>query len=183
MANYYSDHFSGVNAVTLATDNSVLDNSKILATGVGHGRVHYKRAELTLTTLVDGDFVRMMQFKSGDRLNQLNKTNTDSGSTGTVALGFYKTGRSHDGEGVETDIIVTGDVFTTAYNKLDIFSSGAATADLELHRGKALWEIASFGSASYTEDPMEDWDLVVECIQTFADPTTFFFEAFYTSGD
>ena len=181
MATYYSDHFMGAT-------HADLDIQVRASAGIQHGRLRYQRAEFTQKLTVVYDYVRMMQFKSSDRLVELFLTSTSSGSgaNGTISVGLHKTGYAHDGAILDNNIFSTAyDVSGAAVNHVEILGTGYPDADL--FRGKALWEVAnmpSSGSAGlYPVDPMEDWDLVVTCAEIFADEATIILEAYYTSGD
>ena len=171
MTRYFSDHFSGVNAVTLAADNSVLDQNKIPDAGIHRARLRYKRAEIT-QDLEAGDVVRMMQFKTGDRIVDLFFTHKDPGAEGIVDIGFYKTGRDHDG------LVVDADRLHAAHDL------GAETGSFRhywaawLFRGVTLWE-----HDGQSSDPMEDWDLAITCVEATTNAPQLILEAYFTSGD
>jgi hypothetical protein len=178
MPNYYSDLFQG-------TKNTLLDRGKRANAGIGHGRLRYKRAEFT-RSLVDGDFVRMMQFKSGDRLSRLYRTNGDSGDNGAITIGLFKTGYAHDGAVIQADLISGGSSPTSVASAgahVKTFGTAGSIVHIKTYAGKALWQFADADASTYTVDPMEDWDLVVECTTTFDSSIQFILEAYYTSGD
>ena len=181
MATYFSDHFSGVNEDTLEPDNSVLDLTKFPEPGSHRSRLRYKRAEIT-RDFGSSDVLRMMHFKSGDRINAIFVTATDSGSTGQFGIGLYETGRDHDGTQIDENLFRSAMVTTTAINHVDQFMN-PGHPDSDLLRGKPLWVVADAGDGDYSVDPMEDWDLVLYCSYLFTEDTTFILEAYYTSGD
>lgn len=178
MATYYSDHCSGLNAVTHASDNTVLDNNKILPTGMGHGRVHVKRAEFT-AALTDSDSCRIMQFKSGDRLHLLYITSEATDSAGAIRLGLYKTGYEHDGAVVDADVYTSTYPVTSARTRIELMGEWVGGGEDE-DRGKPLWQ---FITPANTADPMEDWDLVCTAPTTWTSSIKVVIEAYYTSGD
>ena len=184
MATYYSDHFSGVNPDTGAEDNSVLSKTKYPPDGIGGGRMRYARAEVTLAAATaSGVDVRLMQLRSGDRLNSIFITSTDSGSTGSFDLGVWKSGISHDGVKLEANVFVAVKLLTSALAHLEVLSAGAPAAIYK--RGKTLWETLEGGSpmpdGDYSVDPGEDWDLVLTTKATIEDATQIIIEVLYTS--
>ena len=185
MTVYYSDHFSGVNPDTFVSDNTVLDKQKRAPVGISHGRMRYQRAQFT-RQLALNDYVRMMQFKSSDRLYQLYLTSTATGATGKFHIGVYKTGTLHDGAALEQDIFGAGVVLTSGYARTDRFGTGQPPGYYD-QRGNPLWEVVSIGGASpanaYTKDPGEDWDIGVLCNAAFEASATAILEAYYTAGD
>ena len=185
MTRYFSDHFSGVNAVTLAADNSVLDQNKLPDAGIHRARLRYKRAEIT-QDFADGDYTRLMQFRSGDRFVAVYVTHSDSGDAGQFNIGFWETGRDHDGPLGDINIVALGVVTTTALIHSDVFGTGFP--DPDMLRGKTAWELHNLWAASvdgpqYLVDPMEDWDLVLHTFTGTTDTTQFVVEVYFTSGD
>ena len=184
MTVYYSDHFSGVNPDTFVSDNTVLDKQKRAPAGISHGRMRYQRAQFT-RTLILNDVVRMMQFKSSDRIHNIFMTSTDCGDDGAVSVGFYKTGVLHDGALIDGNIIIAGTLISHAKNHAGIFGFGVPDADL--FRGKPLWELVSMvgsqAAGEYLKDPCEEWDLTVGCDEAWSGDATVILEAYYTAGD
>lgn len=181
MATYFSDHFSGVNEDTLEPDNSVLDLTKFPEPGSHRSRLRYKRAEIT-RDFKTGDYVRFMQFKSGDRIAALYGTHTAT-SDGQLNIGLYETGRDHDGPAVESDIFASSHVPTSAHNHEDLYGVGYPDADL--YRGSTLWKIATLqGANTWTADPMEDWDIAMWFHTGLSlQEITIILEVYFTSGD
>jgi len=180
---FYSDHFDGV-------ANTVLDEQKRVDAGIGHGRLRYSRAEVTTLAAPDlpsdGDTIRMMQFKSGDRLNHIFLTSTDSGAAGAVNIGLRKSGYAHDGAVIEGNVFGASiDVNSAALAHVEKLGTGNPDADLA--RGKALWEVTNLAGATptsgYTADPMEDWDLSFYFMTAPTVATTFILEVYFTGGD
>mgnify|MGYP001247597396 CR=1 FL=1 len=180
MATYYSDRFSGTDPDTGLEDDTILDRQKRSDAGIGHGRLRYKRAQVTVDLETD-DGVRMMQFKSGDRLVALYLTCTASGAAGTIAIGLEKTGRDHDGVCIDFNIIANNVAITSAINRTDKFGINSTIATTD--RGRTLWEVADKSASwTFTEDPMEDWDLGIHAAAGTTNETTVILEAYYTAG-
>lgn len=183
MPTYYSDHFSGVVSGTNAEDNTVLDEQKRTDPYERHGRMRYSRAEFT-GTLVVGDVVRLMTLKSSDCLNHVFITCEVHGSSGTTQIGLHKTGGTHDGALIDANIIKTGIDSTSASAHAEILGGGSP--DLDLLRGKPLWEAANLGASApgYTRDPMENWDVTLNSnVLGGATSATYVIEVYFTSGD
>ena len=184
MATYFSDHFSGVNPDTGVLDNAYLDKTKLPPAGIGHGRIRYARAEITLNA-ASTDEIRMMQLRSSDRIFQVYLTCTDSGSAGLVQTGLYKSGVSHDGPALDANIIGTFDP-TTARSHLDIWGTGSAP-DSSYMRGRTLWELVTLPGSGvageYTTNPAEDWDLILRFHAGTDVSTQIILEVLYTTGD
>lgn len=187
MAVYYSDHFDG-------GANTILDKGKRVSAGIGHGRLRYSRAEVTTLASpafgaggagsTNPDTIRMMQFKSGDYLNEVYLTATDAGDTGDVWIGLWKSGRDHDGAYLDRNMLGSRDVNASA--KIYLESLGNGNPDMDFFRGSALWEMAAVSGAApttYTSDPVEDWDLVISCAEIFTAATTLILEVYFTGGD
>tara|TARA_B100002049_G_C15840518_1_gene274921 strand:- start:37 stop:591 length:555 start_codon:yes stop_codon:yes gene_type:complete len=184
MTTYYSDNFSAINPATGLEDNTTLDTQKRVDAGIGHGRIRYKRAKVTFQQL-SGDSVRMMQFRSSDRIIDVLIHSGNSGDTGRIDIGFRKSGVSHDGELVEANIVCDAKLMTTAIAHASVF--GAGVPDADFYRGKPIWEMVSMpGTGSptiYTEDPMEDWDLSITFDEAFEVSISITVDVLYTSGD
>ena len=111
-------------------------------------------------------------------MNQLLLTSNDSGSTGDIDVGIYKTGSNHDGVEVNADLFATAqDINAAARFQLDIINEADTVS--YLHRGQPLWQ-----QAGLSADPMEDWDIVVTYVEASTDAAhEMYLEFFYTSGD
>ena len=182
MATQWSDHFAA------AQPGLTRDSERRAGAGIGHGRVRYKRANVTLDLAPDdfaiGDVARLMTFKSSDRLFEL-FVSADGASTALTAdLGLYQAGVSgaHDGAVIDADLFASALALNGAVARVDEFEE--ATTLTEFHRGLTLWEIAAIGEAAYTVDPFLDFDLAFTCTADIltADENVVV-EAFYTSGD
>lgn len=182
MPSIFSDHF-GTGIATALAGEIDLDRTKRVAVGIGHGRLRYKRARVTIGTAAGiGDQIRLMQFRSSDRIIQVFMTSDGGGDAGAVDIGIYKTGAAHDGAVIDADLFGSAVAVDAAVARVDQFKESAILGDVD--RGKTLWELADIGAGTYTVDPMEDWDLVatVTTAVTVALNTTVW-EVIYTAGD
>jgi hypothetical protein len=185
MANYYSDHYT---ANGLQADS--YDTQIRVSAGIGHGRLRYKRAQATPTNAGTSDQIRMMTFKSSDRLIELWISTDGNASGGTIDLGMFLSGDNHDGASLGTNNVnsfMDAAAMTTIANRTEAFgetgASAIAVATENNARGLTMWEIANFGDASYTEDPMTSFDIVVTPTVAFDAANILTLEAYYTSGD
>jgi len=174
VATYYSDHFMGAT-------HADLDTQLRASAGIEHGRLRYQRAEITQLVAVT-EVVRMMQFKSSDRIFQLFVTTSAADSAGVLGIGLRKTGREHDGADLDVNCIASG---LSMSSRLDFTDAFMLVGDptIPLYRGRMLWELLDAGSLTYAEDPMEDWDLTIVAATGFNAERTVVLEAYYTSGD
>ena len=148
-------------------------------------RVRKKRMVVaTGAILVVADTLVLGTFRSGDRISDL-RLSFDPLSTGTAAidLGLYKAALDHipvAANLIDVDLFCSAKLITTVLDRFDCFTEAGTLEDWQ--RGLTLWELANHTGASYTTDPMEDWDLVatVRTANTSA-PQTFLFEADYVS--
>lgn len=184
MATYFSNHFGTGTALTLAgTEPATLARDFKIGAGVGGARERYKRASMIIGTAAQiGDVLRMVKFKSGDRVKEI-MLSSSGGSAGIADCGIYKSGRSHDGVVLDADLFASAQALTGTIARVDIFKESTTLKDID--RGKTLWELVTIGAAfTYTADPMEDWDL---CLTMTAAMTTTLctinLEVSYTSGD
>ncbi len=124
-----------------------------------------------------GSVLIMGTFKSSDRIYDIRGTiDIDSGATGDIDLGLFKSGLDHSGSedlGPDSDV-ASHDIFADAE---DINAAALSRVDwlthasviLNVHRGLRLWEMVNVqDAATYTVDPQENWDLVI----TFPEVTT-----------
>ena len=185
MATYYSDHFSTNGLQADSYDGQIRVNA-----GIGHGRLRYKRAQATPTSAGTGDTIRMMTFKSSDRLIELLISTDGNATGGTIDLGMFLSGANHDGDSLGANNInsfMDAAALTTLANRTDAFgetgASAIAVATENNARGLTMWEIANFGDGSYTVDPMIQFDIVITPTVAFDAANIVTLEAYYTSGD
>jgi hypothetical protein len=178
MANYFSELYAD------QSTPSVVDGQLRAGAGVGHARMRYAKAVCTPGAAVNADEkIVLKQFKSSDRINYIYWSSTDSGTGGLIDIGLYKTGANHDGVAVDRDLFSSAyDIKASDRTQISVWSE-AGTLD-QFDRGKTLWELATKGAASYTADPMEDWDLVATPTEATTDAAMkVMVEIYYTSGD
>jgi len=149
MASYFSEHFASITAPT------VLIKQQKVPVGVHHARMRYSCERVLLTAvLAVGEQIRMGQFKSGDRFHDILLTCDNAGSTGDINIGLAKTGAAHAGAFIDEDLFATAlDVNAGALARVDQFDEAGLN---DYDRNKPLWELAG-----QSEDPFEDWDLVI----------------------
>ena len=182
MATRYSDHFS-----TTGDDGDSLDMQVRVSAGIGHGRLRYKRARAN-GLFTTSDTVRMMTFKSNDRLIELWLSYDGANTAGAVNVGLYLSGSNHSGAVVDADLFCTLQTTTTLAIRTDIMGEPAsaliAVAGEEEVRGLPLWKQASYGAGTDTVDPMTEYDIVITPYTTIAGADSLMtLEAYYTSGD
>jgi hypothetical protein len=186
MADYYSNHFANQADATRETNAAVAATAIELdyrpPSGLAHSRLRTKICHSQVTLLLaSADTLRLMTFKSNDRIHQLFLTSDDAGATGDIDLGIYLAGNRHDGAVVDVDLFgADTDVNAAAISRVDQFDAGALS---DIHRGFMLWELAAIGDATYTADPQTQFDLVITVTELFAAATDIVVEAVYTAGD
>lgn len=175
MATYYSDHFA-----TSGADTTTRDATYRPPVGIGHGKMYYKVAHMSAFNPQTTDTVRVMSFKSGDRLNALLISCDATPSAGAVNIGLYLAGDAHDGAVIDADLFVSAQAITSALDQTDAFNESAVLANTD--RGKTLWELAAIGAASYTADPMLVFDVVMVPSTNFDADSIITIEAYYTAA-
>ena len=176
MASFFSDHFSAD-----GSNKSTVDIQKRASAGISHGRLRYKRASIDTVDTANADEVRFCQFKSSDRIIEVFVTGDGTPSAGTMDIGLYKSGTAHDGAVIDDDLFASALAIDSASARVDEFTEATTLGNLD--RGKTLWELATVGAASYTSDPMEDWDLVGTTDTGTTGNLAMTVEVIYTSGD
>ena len=185
MATYFSDHYVDATDATRisnpATDQSSLDTAYRAPAGIAHARLRKKRAACSTLALTT-DEVRVMTFKSNDRLFDLTVSGDGGSTAGAINLGLYLTGNRHDGAVVDVDLFASALTTSSAIARVDHFEESATLS--ELNRGWQMWEIAAVGAGTDTEDPQTQYDLVFVPSTSFTVANTVLvFEALYTAGD
>ena len=176
MARFYSDHFSSD-----GSNQTSVDAQRRISAGLSHGRLRYKRSIVSAMDSANADEVRFAQFKSSDRIIELLLSGDGGGSAGTSNLGLYKSGSAHDGVVIDMDLFASDIDTTGVIARVDQFKESSTLTDRD--RGKTLWELATVGAASYTSDPMEDWDLTGLMDAGSDAVLELVLEVYYTSGD
>ncbi|MBR23374.1 MAG: hypothetical protein CMF57_13210, partial [Leifsonia sp.] len=183
MATRYSDHFSAT-----GDDGDPLDMQVRVSAGISHGRLRYKRARAN-GLFTTADVVRMMTFKSSDRLIELWLGWDGANTAGAVTVGLCLSGSNHSGAPVDWTLFGVGLATTTLARRQGLMVGGwsadlVAVAGEEEVRGLPLWKQASYGSGTDTEDPMTEYDIVIAPSTTLAGADSIMtLEAYYTSGD
>jgi len=191
MGNNFSDHFNSSGTVGpgegALAEALGLDSQRRAGGGIGHSRLRWKRAKITVGTDVGiGDQIRMMSMKSGDRIHEFYFTSDGGTTAGAVDIGVYETGIAHDGALPSANCVdqwsTTAVTVTTAVARVTRFALGDVAS---INRGDALWEMVNLSdAATYTVDPLISFDLTMTATIAFtASVATMLFEVFYTSGD
>lgn len=183
MAIYYSDHFGGGVASSLAATDATFIRDKKLTAGLAGARLRDKRASIVIGTAAGiGDVLRMMRFKSSDRIFEI-LLSTSGGSAGAADIGLYKAGRAHDGAVIDADLFGSAVTTSGTVARVDQFKESTTLKDID--RGKQLWELVTIGAAvTYTSDPMEEWDLALTMTTAITvSLQTLVVEVKYTAGD
>ena len=182
MATRYSDHFSAT-----GDDGDSLDMQVRVSAGIGHGRLRYKRARANGLFLTS-DTLRMMTFKSSDRITELLLTYDGANTGGAVNVGLYLSGSNHAGAVVDADLFCTALTTTTLGVRTDILGEAGsaliAVAGEDEVRGLPLWKQATYGAGADTVDPMTEYDIVITPSTSISGADSIMtLEAYYTSGD
>jgi hypothetical protein len=188
MADYFSNHFANQADATRETNAAVsvtaIETDYRIPAGRSHGRLRTKIAHAQLQMLnSSADTLRMMTFKSNDRLFQLFITSDDVGTTGDIDIGLALAGNRHDGAVVDDDLFSTTalDVNAAALDRVDQFDNGALA---NIHRGFMMWELLAIGGGTDVVDPHVQYDLILTCTEDFTEALSdIVFEAVYTAGD
>lgn len=177
MANFFTDNFADTN-----TDD--YSASRKAPGEIAHARKRYKRMQYTsAATTADDDTVVLGKFKSGDRLISLT-VSTDSATPdeGIINVGLYVSALNHVPVAAN---IIDVDLFASALaliTEVDRVDAATEAGTIEHHNlGITLWEMAALGAASYTVDPMQDFDLVLTFTEGMDAAQKFVFEAEYVS--
>ena len=149
--------------------------------GVGHGRLRYKRAFISVNNPDSNDQLFMMTFKSGDRISALLLSGDGGHTTATNAcIGLYLNNLAHDGAVQDVDLYDSALDLTAAADRTEAFTAGALTG---LNRGQPIWETLSTGALSLTVDPKVSYDLCITFTTDAAGTGLIVLEAYYSSGD
>lgn len=123
MSRAYGDHFNSnsVPGVAALAGTLPYDSGRYPSAGIGHARARVKIARATVGTagMTSGDELRMMRFRSSDRLWKLSWASAGDSTTYAADLGLYLAGT--DGTGA----VVDADLFDAAAT----IASGSALTD------------------------------------------------------
>lgn len=182
MADFFSDHYTAT-----AGGTSIDDPRLKVEPGVGHARLYYKRATLSVTTATSAaDVLRFFSLKSGDRIMELLLSHTADAST--AVTGNAGAHRTFEDGGAVLDLNLFCAVgtapmsdLTAAISRTDLLTLAA----LELEdRGKPLWEQVEEGATQgWTSDPQIDIDITVTiAAETAIVASEYVMECYYTSS-
>lgn len=187
MTDFYSNHYSAEvgetgHFTTLSTP------VRFLSPGIKHSRVRRTAAYLTVPAaqdLDDDDVIRLLDLKSSDRLIELFfSMDANWGATTTFNVGLYKKGSANNGAVIDEDLFGSAIDWSGEIARVDYFDEAGTLDDWD--RGKALWELAAIGAASYTSDPGEIWTVTAQTTQDIsatAAAVEMLVEAYYVAGD
>ena len=184
MSRAYSDHFDPTGAVSALSGTTTFDKTLKVSAGIAHARERVKIAHATVGTagMTSGDELRLMRFKSTDRIIKLYYASAGASTTYAANLGLYLPGTAGDGAVVDADLFGNALALASGAALTEAFAESTVLADED--RGKTLWELAAVGAATYTEDPKTDFDLVLTSTATGTGaPEVLVVIAEYTSGD
>ena len=154
--------------------------------GLGHGRKRYKRARATVVTLlgVVPDVLRMMTFKSNDRLISLTLHHGAAGAGATHDIGLYLAGTRHNGAVVDDNLFQDNLDVAAATDDVDVLFGGTANFDELDDAGLQLWEMVNVVVPdTYASDPQVQFDLAITGEVDASNPITYTIEAEYIAGD
>ena len=179
MARIYSNHMNTTGVAVLAASTTLTTPPVQLSAGLVHARLRKKIARITIGTAAGDDEVRMMTFRSSDRIGAVYLM-CDAGSTALIAdVGLYLAGSAHDGAVKDRDLFASALVINGGIARGDVFVESTACDDED--RWKQAWELPGM---SYTVDPKVDFDLVLTpTVALTTAVTEVVVEVDYTSGD
>lgn len=183
MSRAYSDHFDTTGVAALAGTTS-FNPQLIVTAGINHARMRVKIARAVVGTagMTSGDELRMMRFKSSDRIFRLSWMSDGGSTTYAADLGLYLAGSAGDGAVVDADLFGSALALASGAAMTDAFAESAVLQDED--RGKQLWQLADIGAATLTADPKVQYDLVLTSTATGTTVVeTVLIIAEYTSGD
>ena len=152
---------------------------------VSTSRMRYRHTLVPITlaspaNMDSGDEIRLMTFKSTDRIVELFRSSIAVVGGGAATLGISLTGANHDGAAVDADLFGNGVITVAA--RADIFAVGAADGTRD--RAKTLWELLDeVGPTSYGVNPNVLFDLTLTLAADISTAGTLLYEVNYISGD
>lgn len=188
MADFYSDHYSNDQGVT-GHFVTLLTAHKNVAVGKSHSRVRRKACYISVPNaqdLADNDVIRLMDFKSSDRLTEIYASmDANWGATTTFNIGLYLKGADNAGAVVDEDLFAGQIDWSGTIARVDYFNGANGSLD-EWDRGKELWELAAIGAATDTVDPLTTYTLALTCSQDISAAAALvemLIEVYYVAGD
>lgn len=193
MTTFYSEHYSGRSGLQGESAESGHWTTRsqltpVLPAAEVHGRLRKKTARILIpagTDMGDDDIIRVMDFKSSDRIfDLLVSMDADFGATTTFNIGLYVKGSLDDGAVIDEDLFGSAIDWSGAIARVDYFKESATLTDMD--RGKPLWFLADKGGGTYTQDPQQVWTLVFQTTQDIsavAAAVEILVEVNYLAGD
>lgn len=175
MPNFFSD-------LLAATPSGSFDPNYRAEAGLDGQKLRLKQARFDLAAAALNDTVVLATLPSGARVTGIRVTTNTTSATGALHIGLYKApavGRDHVPAAanlIDNNLFADALGVTTAAARVDAFAEAALN---DIHRGLRLWELANVGGASYSADPMEDWDIVATFSTALADTQEFLVEIEY----
>jgi hypothetical protein len=118
----------------------------------GTGRQDVMRFNFAAGDITNGDTVRLGTIQSDARIVKCEVFAEANGGSGSVKVGFYKSGDNNDGV-----VVDAGTTFGT-HSVASALQTDTFTSELSEHqRGDTAWELAGLSA-----DPQETWDFVIE---------------------
>lgn len=158
MSTFYTDQLSGT--------YNALENGMYLAPYGCAVATLTKRCRVTLPISVEaivesGDKIIVARVNSGDRMSGLwLSADGNVPATSTIAIGLQLiTAANGIGADLDIDLFEDSVALSSGSTRAEMFTT--AVLD-DWDRGKPMWELASIGAASYTEDPNLDWWIIAE---------------------
>ena len=175
MATFFSDHYTAT-----GVSQSAVDRRHKVAAGAGHGRLRYKKVNLT-GLVTNSDHARFATFKSSDRIIEILVSASGASTAGDLNIGLHLAGNNHDGAVIDMDLFASALATAGALARQEAFKEATTLTDLD--RGEPIWSLNT-GHALWTADPGIEIDLTGTPTTTFTDTAEVLtVEVLYTSGD
>jgi hypothetical protein len=173
MTTYYSDHFAARSSATVPPATELPRVRVKMPSGINRVPLTVSRAYMdfrhpqhALVPLQLSDTMRLMTFKSSDRIYEIHGwwVGTGIGSwsgTFTINLGLWNVGTEHDGTELDSELFASAVDGENIATRLDLLTEAPGVSNI--HRGLQLWEVldATLGTG-YGTDPQLEFDLVAE---------------------
>jgi hypothetical protein len=156
MANLFGGH---IGTASDGTTRDLIQDKTEPGFNKGTGRQDVMQFDIATADLTNADTVRIGTIQSDARILKVELFMDALGTSGSVDLGFAKTGDANDGATVEVDTFADGyDVSSTV--SADVFvaatGGGGGVTITESFRGDTAWSLANQSS-----DPNELWDWMI----------------------
>lgn len=175
MTTFYSDHFT--DEAPNGTILGVKAKPRVIAgPGVGSAlKLKWVLIDFADATIATNDYVRLFSLRSGDRLRRITLSVDESGSSGkpwaattlAVRAGLWEAGANHDGPVIDDNMFRTNNALNLLSDPVEevvLWRLDDTTERLATARMQPLWQIVhdQHGGITHTEDPKEDWDVVLK---------------------